>query len=198
MRHGSNQGPDTEEGGLGTLGTGHTLSRNGSATGTHAVGPTAAASHRDHAGQLTMTSYTPPLQLIQEAAPLSGAAFPVHALRQQQLQLLAGAGAATHMGFVSGRGGDGAAVSRRISPILSVLEDNSSATSTDSMTPAAWHLTDRQLLEDTPVSGHHQFACTGQLQRACPLHNEGARADWMLMHMQHAGAKTHCSCKGSW
>lgn len=43
-----------------------------------------------------------------------------------------------------------ATVSRRISPILSVHEDASSATSTDSMTPAAWHLTDRQLLEDTP------------------------------------------------
>jgi len=42
-------------------------------------------------------------------------------------------------------------VSRRISPVISVLEDGSSATSTDSLTPAAWHAADRKLLEDTPV-----------------------------------------------
>jgi hypothetical protein len=44
------------------------------------------------------------------------------------------------------------AISRRISPILSVFEDGSSATSNDSFAgPAAWHTADRQMLEDTPV-----------------------------------------------
>jgi hypothetical protein len=143
-RHGSHQGPETGEG------TCHTLPHNSASTS-----PAAATALNHNTGaqreqQLTQAFYRPPLQLIQEAAPLSGAAFPAHGLSQQQLQLIANAG---HLGFVSGRSADGsAAVSRRISPILSVLDDASSATSTDSMTPAAWHLTDRQMLEDTPVS----------------------------------------------
>jgi hypothetical protein len=46
------------------------------------------------------------------------------------------------------------AISRRISPILSVFEDGSSATSNDSFAgPAVWHTADRQMLEETPVSG---------------------------------------------
>lgn len=43
-------------------------------------------------------------------------------------------------------------VSRRISPIVSIFEDASSATSNESIAAAPWHHADRQLLEEQPVS----------------------------------------------
>lgn len=158
VRQGSTQGPDT----AGNTGSVHTLPH---------MPHSSTASHKDHQ-RLALTHYRPQLQLVQEAAPLSGAAFPP-TLSSQQLQLLGGIMGApsaphrgllpvsAHAGLLQHRGsaaaeGQGsaaaAAVSRRISPILSVHEDTSSATSTDSLNPAAWHLTDRQMLEDTPVS----------------------------------------------
>jgi hypothetical protein len=120
----------------------------------HALSAAAALAAATQGEQSALGYYRPPLQLIQEAASLAGSGSAT-ALGQKQLQLLASTGAGTYLeGMLSGVAGEGGslAVSRRISPILSVHEDASSATSTDSMTPAAWHLTDRQLLEDTPVS----------------------------------------------
>ncbi|WIA08756.1 hypothetical protein OEZ85_008179 [Tetradesmus obliquus] len=58
------------------------------------------------------------------------------------------------------------AISRRISPILSVFEDGSSATSNDSFAgPAAWHTADRQMLEETPGWLNIDFAREVRLER---------------------------------
>lgn len=121
------------------------------------------------------------LQLIQEAAPLapsqppmSTAANPPSHLRRHASEpaasFLVGGAAASRAqsagpsvlhggppaqlqaGTAGGGTADGAVISRRISPIVSVFEDTSSATSGDSFTPAAWHHADRQLLEEQPVS----------------------------------------------
>eukprot|EP00775_Hariotina_reticulata_P006309 gene6309-6544_t len=63
------------------------------------------------------------------------------------------------------QGPPGHIVSRRISPAISVLEDRSSATSTDSQHPAAWQTSDRQLLEDTPGWLKIHFAREVRLER---------------------------------
>jgi hypothetical protein len=88
-----------------------------------------------------------PLQLIQESAPLASTSG---ALSQQQQPHAASSPFDLAAAAV---GGGSRLVSRRVSPIAAVLEDcNSSVTSTDSLAPVAWHLTDRQLLEEQPVS----------------------------------------------
>lgn len=180
----------------------------------HAAAGAASAPHREQG--LLLGPYRPPLQLIQESAPLSSSALlPGLALSQQQLQLMAATGGlCPQSGRLYAEGGVGVggvvgvgAVSRRISPIESVHEDNSSATSTDSLTPAAWQLSDRQLLEDTPVSyppKHGQACwantCTSSVrvcvpQSVCKRHvystaleegrflAEGGQNDVAVMHM---------------
>lgn len=112
-----------------------------------------AGQHRE---QLSLAAYRPPLQLIQEAAPLAVAGSPTDPLSQKHFQALAYPQGPADAGLAAGAAaevtaGGGVAISRRISPIVSVHDDTSSAASTDSLTPAAWHLTDRQMLEDTPV-----------------------------------------------
>jgi hypothetical protein len=104
------------------------------------------------------------LQLIQETAPLPAsqlAAAPASQLLSSlHLSRMHATGPAAQLqglggmpSFVSGQDLMMSAISRRISPILSVFEDGSSATSNDSFAgPAAWHTADRQMLEDTPVS----------------------------------------------
>jgi hypothetical protein len=104
------------------------------------------------------------LQLIQETAPLPAsqlAAAPAgQLLSSLHLSRMHATGPSAHLqgpggmpSAVSGQDLMMSAISRRISPILSVFEDGSSATSNDSFAgPAAWHMADRQMLEDTPVS----------------------------------------------
>lgn len=139
--------------------TGHGDTTRSLALGVATASATAASTiqgqHWEHAGTSQHGLYRPPLQLIQEAAPLSAtaAAYPPHTLSQQQLQMLTSAGlVVSSSAAAAGAAGGVGTVSRRISPVLSVSEDASSAASNDSATPASWHLTDRQLLEDTPVS----------------------------------------------
>lgn len=136
------------------------------------------------------------LQLIQETAPLAAPAVAADQLarpnigqhQQHDLKWLA-AGvplAVSGSGASSGSGGGMllSTVSRRISPILSVVEDGSSATSNDSLAgPAAWHLADRHLLmEDTPVSKqdaqqHDDICATCMHVAALEAPNTCQRAD---------------------
>jgi len=140
--------------------TGQRAFTSTSASSSAAANLQVAGQHRE---QLSLAAYRPPLQLIQEAAPLD-------ALSQQHLQALAYPPGPADGGLAAGAaaaftGDGGVAISRRISPIVSVHEDTSSAASTDSLTPAAWHLTDRQMLEDTPVG---QPVTISVMQQALP------------------------------
>jgi hypothetical protein len=150
---------------------------------------TASAIHRD-IQHLGMSTYRPPLQLIQEAAPLSAAhasSLSTQASSQQQhLQRLA-AGAPMQLSLLAGHPGGNhvTTVSRRISPILSVHEDASSATSTDSLTPAAWHLTDRQLLEDTPGWLNIDFSREVRLEKKLGEGGFGQVSPRDVCHVEH-------------
>lgn len=117
--------------------------------------------------QLQLVPYRQQLQLIQESAPLTAANLPLvpgGLMRSDSGPHAAeAAGAAATLQHLPAA--VSAAVSRRVSPVVSVFEDTSSATSNESLTPAAWRLTDKQLLEEQPGWLNLDFAREVRLER---------------------------------